>query len=64
MPGMRQTLLRLVRFTHDPGVGRDPIDFPGLASIIGECLLEMTPVRSDIRYDKTNKDGSAYLATI
>jgi len=45
-------------FFH-PGVGRDPVYFPGLASIIRECLFKTARIRSDVRNNKSNKDGSA-----
>src|ERR1700692_187379 len=42
-----------------PGLVRDPVDFPGLAPIIGVGLLEVSRVRRDLRPDKSNIDSSA-----
>src|SRR6266702_1681851 len=33
---MRWSLMRLARLVFHPGIGRDPIHFPSLASIVGE----------------------------
>ena len=40
-----------------PRVYRDPVHFPSLAPIVRECLFETARIRSDVRYDKSNKDG-------
>src|SRR6266576_747571 len=37
----------------------DPVDFPGLASIIRVGLLEVSRIRGDLRPNKSNIDGSA-----
>jgi len=51
--------MRLVGFIVHACVGRDPVYFPSLASIIRECLFKAARIRSDIRHDKSNVDGSA-----
>ncbi len=51
--------MRLVRLIFHPRVCRDPVHFPGLASIVRECLFETARIRSDARDYKPNKDGSA-----
>src|SRR6516165_8172770 len=38
-------------------VSRDPVHFPGLASVVGEGLLKSARIRSDVRNNKTNKDS-------
>src|SRR6185295_15052166 len=40
------------------GVYRDPVYFPGLAAIIRERLFKPARIRSDVRNNKANKDGS------
>src|SRR5215813_127448 len=40
-------------------VYRYPVYFPGLSSIIRECLLKSTRIGSHVRDNKSNKDGSA-----
>ena len=42
-----------------PGLVRDPVDLPGLASVIRVGLLEVSRVRRDLRPDKSNIDSSA-----
>src|SRR6266576_832327 len=55
--GIRASSVRLVRFIVHPCVGRNPIHFPRLASILGECLFKTARLRSDIRYNEPNQDG-------
>src|SRR5438128_2524602 len=49
---------RRVRFIGHACVCRDPVDFPSLASIVGECLFETARIRRDVRNNESNKDGS------
>src|SRR5262249_48884642 len=39
--------MRLI-FIFPPRVSRDPIDFPRLPAIVGECLFEATGIGSDV----------------
>src|SRR6267143_5089950 len=57
--GMWRNSMRFVGFIVHACVGRDPVYFPSLASIIRECLFKAARIRSDIRHDKSNVDGSA-----
>ena|SRR5216683_4266349 len=50
---------RRLRFICHPCVGRDPVHFPSLASIVREGLLKTARIRRDVRYNEPNKDGSA-----
>src|SRR6266478_5485721 len=60
---VRLSLRNLVAFSMFgrlvPGLVRDPVDLPGLASIIRVGLLEVSRIRGDLRPDKSNIDGSA-----
>jgi hypothetical protein len=50
------------RETHSfrrASIGCDPVHFPGLAAVIGEGLLEVTRIRSDIGDDEADQDGAA-----
>jgi hypothetical protein len=60
--GMWRNSMRLVGFIVHACVGRDPVYFPSLAPIIRECLFKAARIRSDIRHDKSNVDGSAIKA--
>src|SRR6202035_573922 len=51
--------MRRYRFIFHPRVGRDPVDLPGLASVVREGLLEMARRRSDVRDDEPHANGSA-----
>jgi hypothetical protein len=51
--------MRFIRFVFHPRVCRDPVDFPSLASIFRKRLFKAARIRGDVRYDKSNKDGSA-----
>src|SRR5436190_21513988 len=44
------------RFIFHPSVRVDPIHFPGFSALLRECLLKVTRVRSDLRYDKADQD--------
>src|SRR6266567_8336388 len=59
---MRRSSVRSVRFILHPRLVCNPIDFPSLAAIIGERLLKVGRIRSDIGPDKSNQDGSAIRA--
>src|SRR5260370_37222804 len=59
LSGRRRSSVRFVRFIFHPCVRRDPVHFPSLASIIRERLFKMARIRSDVRNNKSNKDGSA-----
>src|SRR5436305_7468924 len=48
-------LLSIGRVAH-PRIYRDPIDFPGLATIGGEGLLEPAGFRGDLRDDEPDQD--------
>jgi len=50
---------RRLRLIFRPGVCRDPVHFPSLASIVREVLLKTARIRRDVRYNEPNKDGSA-----
>jgi hypothetical protein len=41
---------------------RDPVDFPGLTSVIRERLFKVGRVRGDVRPNKSNQDRSAIRA--
>src|ERR1700730_2788717 len=47
-----------IRLSLHPCVYRDPVYFPGLAPIIRERLFKTARIRSDVRNNKSNKDGS------
>src|ERR1700719_551171 len=47
------------RFICHPGVCRDPVHFPSLASIVREGLFKTAGARRDVRYNEPNKDGPA-----
>src|SRR6202041_332080 len=55
---MRPSSVRFVRFNLHPCVGGDPIQFPSLASVVRERLFKVARSRSDVRNNKSNKDGS------
>src|ERR1700723_4671965 len=55
---MRGSSVRFVRFNLHPCVGCDPIHFPSLASVVRERLFKVARSRSDVRYNKSNRDGS------
>src|SRR5271155_4773066 len=57
--GMRRISARLFRFLVCPRHARDPIHFPGLASVVREGLLEVRRIRGDVRPDVANQDRSA-----
>jgi hypothetical protein len=46
-----------VGLVFHPRVYRDPVYFPSLAPVIGKRLFKTARIRSDIRDDKSNKDG-------
>ena len=50
--------MRLIRSVFHPRIYRDPVDFPSPASIFRERLLKAARIRADVRYDKSNEDGS------
>src|SRR5258705_8561340 len=50
--GKRASSVRLVRFIFHPRVCRDPVDLPGLASIVGERLFKAGRIRPDVRDDE------------
>src|SRR5260370_23974062 len=58
LSGIRRSSVRFVRFIFHPCVCRDPIHFPSLASIVRERLFKAARIRSDVRYNKSNQDGS------
>src|SRR5580704_9009505 len=62
LPDMRRGSMRFVGFIWHPCLIRNPIHFPGLASIIGEGLLKVRRIRSDLRPDKSTQDGSTVRA--
>src|SRR5215218_502491 len=45
----------------DPCVGRNPVDFPGLAPILREGLFKMAGSRRDVGDHESNKDGAAIV---
>jgi len=49
----------LCQIKFHPCVYRDPVYFPGLASIIRECLFKTARIRSDVRNYKSDKDRPA-----
>jgi hypothetical protein len=49
--------VRFVRFIFHARVYRDPVHFPSLAPIVRECLFKTARIRSDVRYNESNKDG-------
>jgi hypothetical protein len=51
--------VRFVRFFFHPCVYCDPVHFPRLASIIGECLVKTTRIWSDARDNKPNENCPA-----
>ncbi len=55
---MQGNSVRFVRFVFHPCVYRDPVYFPSLAPIIRVCLFKAARIRSNIRDDETNKNGS------
>jgi hypothetical protein len=52
-------LLCLCRSFLQPRVRRDPVRLPGFASVVGERLLEVARVGSDVRDDESDEDGPA-----
>jgi hypothetical protein len=48
-----------VGFIVHPCVGCDPVHFPSLASIGGKSLFKPARSRRDVRYNKSDEDGSA-----
>src|SRR5438552_12667178 len=56
---MWQTSVRFLRFIRHACVGRNPVHFPSLASIVREGLFKTARIRSDVRDNKTNIDASA-----
>jgi hypothetical protein len=54
-----QCSVRFARIIVHPGVYRDPVHFPSLTSINREGLFKAARIRSDVRDNKSNKDGSA-----
>src|SRR5713226_6048577 len=50
---------RRLRFICHACVCRDPVHFPGLASIVREGLFKTAGIRRDVRYNEPNKGGSA-----
>jgi hypothetical protein len=52
-------VLSLARIIVRPGVYRDPVHFPILTSILREGLFKAARIRSDVRDNKSNKDGPA-----
>src|SRR5229473_3732481 len=62
LPGMRRSSVRFVRFIVHPCLFRNPVDFPGFASIIREGLLKVGGIRGDVRPNKSNQDRSAIRA--
>src|SRR5260370_38949662 len=59
LSGRRRSSVRFVRFIFHPRVRRDPVHFPSFDSIIRERLFKIARIRSDVRNNKSNKDGSA-----
>src|SRR5258708_15639873 len=57
--GIRRNSVPFVRFILDPYVCRDPVHFPSLAAVIRERLFKPARIRSDVRDNKSNKDGPA-----
>src|SRR5262249_58087002 len=51
--------LRFIQLAFDSRVGCDPVNFPGFAAIIGECLLEVAGIWSDVRNHKSNQNCPA-----
>jgi len=47
-----------VGFILHPRVYRDPVDLPGLAPVIRECLFETARIPSDVRPDISHENGS------
>ena len=47
-----------IRFIFHARIRRDPIDFPALASIFGERLLEPARIWSNVRPDISHQNGS------
>src|SRR5437899_585972 len=58
LPSMWPSSVPFVGFCHSC-VCRDPVHFPGFATVIRECLFETARVRSDVRNYESNKNGSA-----
>src|SRR5918998_4645816 len=58
-PRTRQSSVRFVRSIFHPRVRRDPVDFPGLAPVVRERLLEPDGIGRDVRDDEANKNGPA-----
>ena len=48
-----------VRFLLYSGLIRNPVNFPGLAAIIRECLFEVWLTRVGVQPKKANQNGSA-----
>ena len=51
--------MSLARLIFHPYVCRNPVHFPSLAAVFREGLFETARIRSDVRDDKPNIDGSA-----
>src|SRR5438445_10303684 len=50
---------RLARFVLHARVGRDPVELPGLATVVGKSLLEVAGVLRDIRDDEAHENRAA-----
>src|SRR5262249_1277981 len=48
-----------VRSIFHPCVCRDPVYFPSLTPVFRECLFKSARIGSNVRDNKSNKDGSA-----
>src|ERR1700730_4239883 len=59
---MRRSSVRLVRFIFHPRLIRNPVDFPGFASIIRERLFKVGRILGDVRPSKSNQDRSTVRA--
>src|SRR5580698_4484530 len=52
--------VRFGRFIIHSRLIRNPVHLPGLASVVGECLLKVGRFRVGVRPDKSNIDGSPF----
>src|SRR5579864_902514 len=65
-PGLRIELgcarlrSRFEFFLADAGLVGDPVDLPGLASIVGEGLFKVRGGRGDLRPDESDQDDSPF----
>src|SRR6266404_5687215 len=57
-PAAQARLLDTLLLLH-ASIGRDPVHFPGLSSVVGERLLEADRIRRERRDDEANQDGAA-----